>query len=493
MALRPAIARVKLPTMTMTEQRRHLLAWASIGVALIALTIAFTLFSHRFGYDYTVQEMPVSWLVGGLMLAGIIYLPVLWLLQKVEIFGQATAHALLWFVIGAGLLMRLVLFASEPALEDDYQRYLWDGAVTAQGLNPYKIMPAEALKAAPESEVGRLAAQSGNVLERVNHPDLRTLYPPVAQGAFALSHWVAPFSLTAWRGVILIFDLAALGLLLVLLRDLGRSPLWAALYWWNPVALKELFNSAHMEALLIPLVLGALVLAIRGRALTASAGLVLAAGAKMWPALLLPLIWRPLLNRPRIAMSAVILAALAGLAFAAPLVLAGLDDSSGLAAYAQRWKTNSALFPLLEGAAGWLAGETHAGLLARAAILAALATLALWLAATPCADAEDLTTRAVLLTAAVFLLSPAQFPWYFLWVLPLLALRPVGGLLLLTATLPIYYSAFYFLARGTYPEVKGMLVWLVWTPALIVLAWEFLGTVRKTDSPEHAENMEQAS
>jgi hypothetical protein len=149
------------------------------------------------------------------------------------------------------------------------------------------------------------------VLERINHSDLRTIYPPVAQGVFALAHWIGPWKLTAWRGLILILDMVTIALLLALLRDLGRSPLWAALYWWNPIVLKELFNSAHMDAIIVPLILGALLLAIRKRPLAATACLTLAAGAKIWPLILLPLVWRGLLDKPRKLALAIALTVLA--------------------------------------------------------------------------------------------------------------------------------------------------------------------------------------
>lgn len=458
--------------MNSRSSRQIVILWVTLGLALTAMTGLFTLASPRFGYDVLVRDMPVFWLTGVLVAAGLIYLALPWLIHRTISRQPDATRTLLWLVVGAGLAMRLVLFASEPVLEDDYQRYLWDGAVTAQGLNPYRSAPEKAKFADGDSPLGRLAIQSGRVLERVNHPELRTLYPPVAQAAFALAYKIAPFSLMAWRTLILLFDIAALGLLVMLLRDVGRSPLWAALYWWNPVVLKELFNSAHMEALLVPLILAALVLAARKRPLLAGASLLLAAGAKIWPALLLPLIWRPLLATPWRAAAACLMALAAAALFAAPLVLAGLDDSSGLVAYAQRWKTNSALFPMIEAGFALLPGTVAPGTLARIAIAALLGALSLWTARTTARNADDLTRRALLICTAMFLLSPAQFPWYFLWVLPLLACRPSGALLLATATLPLYYSAFYFLARDSYDLFKDYIVWFVWIPVWLALAYE---------------------
>ena len=95
----------------------------------------------------------------------------------------------------AGLAARLILIPSEPMLEDDYQRYLWEGGVVAAGLNPYATSPRSANEAGPQTKLGALAHASGDVIDRVAHAGLKTIYPPVAQAAFALAHKLNPWSL----------------------------------------------------------------------------------------------------------------------------------------------------------------------------------------------------------------------------------------------------------------------------------------------------------
>ncbi len=463
--------------------RRHLAAWASSGALLIAAATALAAISRRFGYDTAVRDMPVLWFVAGLVACGIAYLALPTLIRA-TLRARPPITSVLPLMLACGLVARAVLFASEPVLEDDYQRYLWDGAVTARGLNPYAFAPEDARDAEADTPLGRIAAQSGPVLERIRYEDLRTIYPPVAQAAFAFAYWVEPWSLTAWRATCLALDVAAVGLLILLLRDLGSSPLWSALYWWNPIAIKETINSAHMEAVVLPLLLLALVLAVRRRPLLATLGIVLAAGAKLWPALLLPLIVRPLAaDRLRLVVALSLIIA-AGVLLSIPVLLAGLDDTSGFVAYARRWQTNSALVPALQSitAAGLSAlGLTSldAGLVVRAVLACGLVGLALWLARAPLADAADLTRRCLVLVGAIVLLSPAQYPWYYLWVLPLLALRPVAGLLVLTATLPLYYTIFYFRPRDQLDLFRHGVVWLIWLPAWIALGREFQIAARR--------------
>ncbi len=77
-----------------------------------------------------------------------------------------------------------------------------------------------------------------------------------------------------------------------------------------------------------------------------------------------------------------------------------------------------------------------------------------------------------IIAAATFLLSPAQFPWYYLWVLPFLVFFPYRGLLLLTALLPLYYAGFHLMVRGTMNAHGTWLVLLIWLPAWIMLVLE---------------------
>ncbi|MEL6746253.1 MAG: glycosyltransferase 87 family protein, partial [Pseudomonadota bacterium] len=353
---------------------------AILGAMLIAGCAAFTLLSDLYSYDYYVMMMPIRGLILSLLAAGVLYLAAAGLL--LDAVAQADPRAqprrlgapperamgdlvqsgdrLLIGIFLVGLACRCILLASEPALEDDYQRYLWDGAVTAAGLNPFAVSPEAAQASTPPSIYAALASQSGVVLERVNHPELRSIYPPVAQAGFAIAHWLAPFSLYAWKVVCLAADVATFWLLLALLRAVAQPAALVLLYWWNPVVLKELFNSAHMEALLVPLVLGALLAAVSNRHLLGSILLALAAGVKVWPVLLLPLLWIGLLNKPVRLLAAMTVTALLLVLLALPIVLAGLNDDSGFVAYAKEWQTNSALFPALVAGAISLFGETLA-------------------------------------------------------------------------------------------------------------------------------------
>ena len=74
----------------------------------------------------------------------------------------------------AAILLRLAFLPGTPSLSDDVYRYVWDGRVQLAGVNPYRYAPAD-----PALDHVEYAGRDG-----INHPRLRTVYPPLAQTLF---------------------------------------------------------------------------------------------------------------------------------------------------------------------------------------------------------------------------------------------------------------------------------------------------------------------
>ncbi len=447
------------------------------GLVLVGLHLILLGLSPHLGYGAQPEPSVYLILVSVEVLAGAVYL--LHVCRPQVSSGRAV---LIWILLIGAALRALMLF-STPILEDDFYRYLWDGAVVARGYNPYVhapqafLGPPGATEAPPEA-LRKLAAASGEIVGRINHPYLTTIYPPLAQGAFALAHWLTPFSLTAWRLVLLMGDVAALVLLALILRTLNLPLSSLAIYWWNPLLVIQVYNACHLDILLLPFVLGSVLLTLSGWLTAALVPLAGAIGVKIWPLVLLPLIIRPLVGHPwRLGLGLGLFALTLSLIFL-PMYPAAGGEHSGLLAYGSRWEMNDALFKLITwGVSASLQGvglAAEAGpRLARWLFMALLAVLVLWLARKPLRDGLDLCQRCLWALAALFLLSPAQFPWYYVGLIPFLAIRPRTSLLLLTALLPLYYLRYLFLDRGQAEIFDYGLVWLEYLPVWILLAWEW--------------------
>lgn len=112
--------------------------------------------------------------------------------------------------------------------EIDLYRYGWDGAVSTQGVSPFRHSPQQVLAssandALPDglARLVRLRDHSPEltaILRRVHFGELPTIYPPVSQLVFAASSWLTPEGssvstrLTLMKAWFVAFDLATLAL-----------------------------------------------------------------------------------------------------------------------------------------------------------------------------------------------------------------------------------------------------------------------------------------
>ncbi|HUG54863.1 MAG TPA: hypothetical protein VMR21_14735, partial [Vicinamibacteria bacterium] len=193
--------------------------------------------------------------------------------------GRAGARALPIVAAGAVLFRLTLLPAGLPpgtevpaALADDvrgervvYERFLlfdsdvwrslWEGHVGAHGEDPFSDAPASAVLD-PLGDAERGPSTDGlriwsDLRDHVNHPDVPTIYPPLAQLTFRLAHALAPGSVLVFKALVTLADLAA-GLLIALaLRASGRPAGEAVLYLWNPLVVKVFAGSGHVDAVLV--------------------------------------------------------------------------------------------------------------------------------------------------------------------------------------------------------------------------------------------------
>ncbi len=444
------------------------------GLSVTVLMIGLAVLSWQFPYGVDISQAPLPLYISLSVIAGSLLL----LLPRI-IRRAPASRQVLWGVIVLGLLARGAMFFSAPVLEDDSYRYFWDGAVTAQGIDPYKYAPAEALSEnlfddpiEPLVEddlktIQALASQNAEAHRRINYPYVSTIYPPVTQLAFAGAYLIDPFGLTGWRAVLLIFDLVTLGVLIGLLRAYQRNPLWVALYWLNPVVIMQGFGAGHMDILLLPFLLAAILLRHQNKLSWSALALAGAAGVKLWPILLFPLIAKPLLAQPLKLIGLAFLFIGATALLLAPQLVQAFQPEAGLNAYSSDWRTHAFIFALLED--GLFRAMPDPGQISRIVVALLVGGAAGWLALRYGQDRDRLPTLVVIIIASLIFLSPTGYPWYLIWLAPLLVLVPNPGLLSLMATAPLYWLRF---AMG---DDNPLYQWGVVTVAfglpLILLLW----------------------
>jgi hypothetical protein len=367
-----------------------------------------------------------------------------------------------------GVLLRAGLLPLTPFLSDDIYRYVWDGWVARNGINPFLYAPADS-----QLETIRTGWWS-----LINHPEIPTIYPPGAQIAFTILALLT----AAWPLFKLAWILADLGVAWLIDRlarkrfGPGRhGPL--LLYLWSPLLVVEVAWSGHLETLgLLPMVAALAFLAGRqrdgdevdGRAAEAgdrpgeaeatrgawAGGALLGLGAavKFAPLAAWPALWRRHGSKP--AAIALLVPALLYLPYAA----AGPRLFEALGTYAERWEFNPGLFQLLVQSVG--AGTTPRWLAGGVVLLVAVGG----------AWKRWSVERTLFWTiGAALLLSPTLHPWYVLWILPFACLLESGPWITLTGTVFLGYAgrdAFH--ATGVWPQPTWLAL-LVHAPVVVWL------------------------
>jgi len=330
----------------------------------------------EFQVGTTTADHPVILLVSLLIAAGMVWVMLIPLLKRLASHYRS-AGGLVMVTILIGLGLRAVFFGSTPIYEDDWNRYLWDGAVITQGISPYTYSPNDILTDNGETVVNlrALSFDNNDFVRRINNPSLTTIYPPAAQVVFALSAIITPFDLDSLRSLYLLSEAVAFFLMVKALAIFGRSPLWVSLYTLNPIVIFTGFNAIHMDILLVPLILATIIL-VRKRPIWASVVLSIATAVKLWPLILGPVLLRSHRKAFGQYMGYGLLLGLLSLVLCLPLLLS-LGESSGLSAYSSQWQRSSFIFPFLENGLAILTANPERN--ARFVVAALVTAVSLWL------------------------------------------------------------------------------------------------------------------
>lgn len=425
----------------------RLFGLALLGVLLLALTVACILVDPP-AVPGPAHVAKLGWLVILLGISAAVYfLSVWWVLR-----GTWPKHTV-WLVLGIAALLRITLLTTPPMLSTDIYRYVWDGRVQAQGINPYRYIPADPALA---------GLRDATVYPHINRKDYaRTIYPPVAEMVFAVAGRLWD-SVNSFRLAALAFEALGIGAMLLLLPMAGLPRVRILLYAWNPLALWSFASDGHVDAIAVGFLGLALLLRAQKRFGWAGAALGAAVMAKFLPIVVAPALLRGgRFWRPAAAGLAVIILGYALYSSAGRHVL-GFLPSYG----AEEGLDSGHGFWLLAGLGDVLALPAFAGALyaALVALLYAGLALALLRRAAPANDAYRLCQDAGLLIGVALAAISPHYHWYFAWAALPAVVAPSAALLwLATAPLlliidPIGHSQFLWPSLIYLPAAALLLV-----------------------------------
>ncbi|MDN3595452.1 mannosyltransferase [Zunongwangia endophytica] len=196
-----------------------------------------------------------------------------------------------WLLAGAALTFRVIFIFALPTLSQDFYRFIWDGRILANGINPYLSTPDLLMENAhfgSISQAKELVSGMGS-LSASNF----TNYPPVNQFIFAISGWLSEQNIFSSVVIFRLFILLAdFGILLYgrkLLKSLNLPE--HQIFWFilNPFVIIECFGNLHFESVMGFFIILTFYLLQKQKWIFAAFVLGISVSVKLLPLMFLPL------------------------------------------------------------------------------------------------------------------------------------------------------------------------------------------------------------
>jgi len=219
-----------------------------------------------------------------------------------ELLGLMTALFLMYYFVQKhqnynfkhlvlfGVLFRLVLLLATPSLSQDFYRFLWDGHLILNDINPYVFTPQTLVTQEHfQSPFWKDLYNGMGALSAANYSN----YPPLNQLCFYLAAKVSGTHVLGGIVVLrFIIILADIGILIIgsrLLKYFGLPKKQIFWYFLNPFIIIELTGNLHFEAVMLFFLMLSLYLLYLKKWMYAAITLGLSVATKLIPLLFFPL------------------------------------------------------------------------------------------------------------------------------------------------------------------------------------------------------------
>ncbi len=357
------------------------------------------------------------------------------------------------------LATRVVLIDVAPYTSNDVDRYLFDGRIAYEGIDPYRVSH-------DDPQLIDLRAQWQPPQE---HASYVTIYPPLALGLFSLSSsFGVDDAQLAWKLILLTASILTVWVTALSLQHIGKLqhlPLVAL----SPLLIVETGIGLHLDALSTLAVITAAFL--WQKKLLAWCGVAIGIGMslKILPMMmLLPLIFIQKQLKP-IGLLLICSFGIVAIVYGFTLIL-GYQPVGSISIFFEKWRFASPLFTTL---ATFLTGlQILSVMLTIAVIVCSVIAYVCFSARNVLDNNQNIIFSCLQLSLALpLLLSPVAFPWYLMPLIPLLALQP-----------NIYLIIWSLLMPFTYEVLNAFLHSQQWRPAqwpIVLLGILYLFTVFK--------------
>ncbi len=242
------------------------------------------------------------------------------------------------------IVFRLILLLAIPNLSNDFYRFIWDGRLIWEGINPYLHLPVDNVGLVHEGQT--LYEGMGSM-----NGSHYTCYPPINQLTFVIPAIFFAKNLLGstivMRLLIILADIGTLYYGKKILKHLGQSTHLIFLYILNPFIILELTGNLHFEGVMLCFLSAAIYFLIKERNTISAVFFSLAVSVKLIPLLFLPLLFKKLQFKKSVIYYTIILGV--NILYFSPFLSQELIDNfmSSIHLYFQNFEFNASIYYII--------------------------------------------------------------------------------------------------------------------------------------------------
>tara|TARA_B100000767_G_scaffold183230_1_gene171051 strand:+ start:56 stop:1399 length:1344 start_codon:yes stop_codon:yes gene_type:complete len=366
------------------------------------------------------------------------------------------------------VLFRLLFLLAIPNLSQDFYRFVWDGRLILEGLNPYLHTPNELM----ESSIG-LFPQMNTLYEGMGALSAKhySNYPPVHQMPFIIAALISKHSILGSIVVLrLILISADLGILVFgkkLLNKLNKPT--RTMYWFilNPLVIIELTGNLHFEGLMLCFFIISLYFIHSKKWHIAAVVMALSIAVKLVPVLSLPLFLNKLEWKKSVLFYSVTAAVfiILFIPFFSFRLLENFSATIGL--WFSNFEFNASVYYFLKGTLENINGVSVIN--SMGIIVACVVTLQTsYILLKKKKETGQIILTILWILSGYYFISTTVHPWYIISLLLLSVFTNYKFVLVWSYTLILSYIAYN---EFSVEECNSILI-IEYTPVILMLGWE---------------------